>query len=168
MADPLEIIAEIDALTIHCRAPLMDVEQRGRWQRDWAQDLAKYEIEIIRQAFRQWRQGESQKFPTPGQILPLLERLSNRPAATEPEALAWRYDISEADYRALSLNDKIRHHLAAANHCRRRAGPMWRDGRPMLLEEMPREWHDWRERAHNHDMEAKRLKESIGAMDQRA
>lgn len=169
MADPLEIIAEIDALTVHCRAPLMDVEQRGRWQRDWAQDLDKYPIEIVRQAFREWRQGEHQKFPTPGQILPVLERLSRRSEPMDAhDGQEWRYDLSDEDYRVLSLHGKIRHHVIAAAHCRRKAGPMPHKGAPVRKADMPREWQDWIERAERHHAEANRLKQSIGAMDQRA
>jgi hypothetical protein len=168
MADPLEIVDEIEALTVHCRPPVMSVEQRSRWQQDWAHDLAKYDIAVIQRAFREWRQGESLKFPTPGQLLPMLERLSRRPdAATDSAAQVWRYDIPDDEYRSLSLNDKIRHHRIAAGHCRRKAGPM-----PVKVtvrkEDMPAQWHEWRDRADRHDAEAQRLQTSIGRLDQRA
>lgn len=169
MAEPREIIEEIEALTVHCRPPIMSVEQRSRWQWDWARDLAKYPLEDIQSAFRQWRQGESQKFPTPGQMIPILERMSHR-GASAPDAatLAWRYDISGDEYHSLSLNEKIRHHSIAASYCRRKAGPMPHLGPPIRKEDMPAEWQEWRERAHRHDEEAKRLKQSIGKLDQQA
>jgi hypothetical protein len=169
MADPFEIIHEVEALIVHCRPPVMSVEQRSRWQQDWAHDLAKYEIDVIQSAFRQWRQGESQKFPTPGQIIPMLERMSHRPgAAPDGASQAWRYDVADDEYRDMSLNEKIRHHSIAASHCRQKAGPMWGDGKRKTAEQMPQEWHDWRERADRHDAERARLRQSIGRWDQRA
>lgn len=168
MADHREIIEEIEALTVHCRPPVMSIEQRARWQMDWAQDLAKYPLESIQQVFRQWRQSEIAKFPMPGQILPILDRMSRKPDAEMSESVAeWHYDISDEEYRSLSLNDKIRHHRIAAIHCRRKAGPM--PHRALVRkEDMPREWHEWRDRAFNHDAEAQRLQQSIGRWDSRA
>jgi hypothetical protein len=168
MAEHREIIAEVEALTVHCRPPVMAIEQRARWQVDWARDLEKYPIEIIQQAFRQWRQGESGKFPTPGQILPMLDRMTRRPdGPSQAQSLEWRYDLSEEAYRALSLNEKIRHHRIAAGHCRRKAGPMPHKV-TVAKKDMPAEWQEWRARAERHDDEAKRLQQSIGHWDARA
>lgn len=171
MADPAEIIDEIEALTVHCRPPIMSVEQRSRWQRDWAQDLAKYPIDVIQSAFRQWRQGESGKFPTPGQILPMLDRMS-RPSSSVPtaEQQVWRYDITDDEYRGMTLQEKIRHHRCAASYCRTKAGPMPIHPPPEFRgkEDMPAKWHEWRDRAAKHDAEAQRMQQSIGRWDQRA
>lgn len=168
MAEAAEIISEIEALTVHCRPPVMSVEQRARWQMDWADDLAGFNIDLIRRALRDWRQGENAKFPTPGQIKPMLERLSGVGRMSKEDALAWSYEIADDEYRALSLNGKIRHHRIAANYCRRKAGPMPHLGKPVRREDMPREWQDWQSRAASHDAEANRLHHSTGRLDQRA
>lgn len=168
MAEPIEVIDEIEALTVHCRPPIMSVEQRARWQQDWARDLAKLPLQAIQNAFRQWRQSENTKFPTPGQIIPMIERMS-RPAGEAAEgAQVWRYDVGGDEYRSMSLHDKIRHHRIAACHCRRSAGPMPHLGSPIDKADMPPEWHEWRRKAENHDAEAQRLQQSIGRWDQRA
>lgn len=166
MASPSEIIDEIEALTVHCRPPIMSVEQRARWQQDWIGDLGKFPLEAIQSALRQWRQSESTKFPTAGQLLPMIERQSGRDKDRTYEV--WRYDISDEEYRAMSLNDKIRHHKIAAGHCRSKAGPMPHLGKPVAKDDMPKAWHEWRDRAGNHDAEAQRLRQSIGRWDQRA
>jgi hypothetical protein len=163
VAAKTEILAELDALTTHCRPPLMSVEQRTGWMRDWCDDLAKFDIEHVRSAFREWRQSGQTKFPTPGQILPKLRDLANprRPAEKD---LAWR-ELSDAEYAALDLPAKERHHQIMAHQALAKAGPMWRDGKPLAAEDMPAPWRQWRDRATRHAAEAKRLRELYRRQD---
>lgn len=135
----------------------MDVSQRAMWVRDWASDLAGFEIEHIRKAFRDWRLSGQTKFPTPGQIMPTLRSLAE-PKQERRKEHAWS-ELSEAEYQALDLPGKERHHLIMASQCEMRAGPMWRDGKPLAAEDLSSRYHDLRERAANHRGEAKRLRE---------
>lgn len=162
MAQAADISQEIEALAVHCRMPLMDVTQRAMWMRDWCSDLAQFEIEHVRRAFRDWRLSGNTKFPTPGQLLPLVR--SAAPRAKEPENGPWR-ELSEAAYQALDLPSKVRHHLIMANQALNRAGPMWKNGKPAAAESMPASWHEWRARAENHRDEAHRLNALLRRQD---
>lgn len=168
MAEPREIIEEVEALTVHCRPPLMPVDQRSRWQQDWVQDLKTFPLAAIQSAFREWRHSENTKFPTPGQIIPMVRRFSgvreNAPESVEP----WTYEISDDNYRSLSLSAKIRHHRIAAAHCRTQAGPMPHPGPAVHQEDMPEVWHAWRRRAEKHDAEAAKLRKTLSEYEQRA
>jgi len=164
MADRTEILNEIDALSSHCRVPLMSVEQRTGWMRDWCEDLGQFRIEDIRRAFRDWRQSGNTKFPTPGQVMPILRRL-NDVGAPEAKLVSWR-ELSDPEYAALSLSEKVRHHLILANKAEVAAGPMWRHGKH--ASDMPDEWHGQRQRAENHRAEAKRLRDLMNRQDMSA
>lgn len=135
----------------------MEVSQRALWLRDWCSDLAKFEIDHIRRAFRDWRLSGQTKFPTPGQIMPVLRSISN-PAPKWEKEVAWS-ELSDAEYEKLDLPAKERHHLILANRAEVKAGPMWRDGRPMRPEDMPASWRELREKAARHKDEARRLRE---------
>lgn len=162
MADLNEIISEIEALAVHCRPPIMEVEQRRSWIRDWCEDLRGYPIEAIRNAAREWRQGGATKFPTPGQLLPLVKKTvpSDRGAAPQ----AWR-PLSDAEYEQLSLPDKIRHHRILAHEARGKAGPMFRNTGGMTGKHLESHevtgWSHWQEIARNHDAEARRLSQYL-------
>lgn len=167
MAQRTEIASEIEALAVHCRAPLMEVEQRTSWLRDWCNDLADFEIEAIRAGCREWRQSGATKFPTPGQFIPLVRKRINGPKTDPASIQPWR-PIGDAEFDALSLRDKIRHHRILAAEARRKAGPMWRNppagasvAKPIKghipANDMPDDWRRWTEIASGHDAEAKRL-----------
>lgn len=158
MAQTAEIVSEIEALAVHCRMPLMDIGQRAAWMRDWCEDLGKFEIQHVRLAFREWRQSGQTKFPTPGQILPSVRRLADgdKPKAAREDA--WR-ELSDAEYQALDLPGKERHHMILSNQAAVKAGPMWRDGKPAPIEAMPPVWHEWRRRSEHHREEARRLRD---------
>lgn len=168
MAEKSEIIDEIEALTVHCRPPIMEASARASWLTDWCEDLAEFRIEHIRLAIREWRQSGSAKFPTPGQLLPLIR--SKMPVKVEERISDWR-PLTDDEYRALSVREKIRHQLILAHEAGCKAGPMWRnpeganmarpvDGR-VPLEEMPASYRHWREVEARHHAEAKRLREII-------
>lgn len=168
MATKSEIIDCIEALAVHCRPPLMTTEQRESWMRDWCDDLAQYPAETIASACRKWRHSGSNKFPTPGQLMPLVREIA--PADDGPKVEVWR-PLTDEEYRALSVREKIRHQLILAHQARCKAGPMYRNergasvGRPMgerlSTEQMPETWHRWSRVAEGHEAEAKRLREIL-------
>lgn len=141
----------------------MDISQRALWVRDWASDLAGFDVEHIRKAFRDWRLSGQTKFPTPGQIMPALRSMAN-PEKRADRIGAWQ-PLSDAQYAALSLDAKIRHHQILANQCDVKAGPMWRDGKPADISAMPESWHDWRRKAENHRNEARHLRQIISRVE---
>lgn len=167
MASKPEIINEIEGLTVHCRPPLMEADSRAGWLRDWCDDLAEFPIEFIRAAIRDWRQGGNTKFPTPGQILPLIRaKVPVGKTGQGPEP--WR-PLDDAEYAALSLREKIRHQLIQASEARRKAGPMFKNtsgvgkmrharGIHLRPEEMPDTWRRWTGIAEQHEAEAQRLR----------
>jgi hypothetical protein len=166
MAERTEIAAEIEALTTHCRPPLMEVDARMLWLRDWCTDLGEFPIEAIRQACRKWRHSGATKFPTAGQLMPLVR--ANLPddgpkGRVEP----WR-PLSDAEYATLTVREKIRHHTILAHEAGCKAGPMWRnpDGASMSKprpghvthDQMPPAWRQWKAIQSNHLAEATRLR----------
>lgn len=160
MAERNDIAEQIDALAVHCRPPLMSVEDRSRWTADWCEDLKEFPIEAIANACRRWRQGTNTKFPLLGQLLPLV-RAGNPQGADTGKLQPWR-PISDAEFNALPLRAKIRHHQILAHEARNTGGPMWtegQNGRALTIDQMPAKWHDAQRRAKNHDAEARRLRE---------
>lgn len=168
MANHSEIIDEIEALAVHCRAPLMSVDQRSRWAMDWAQDLAKFDTGAIRDAFRDWRHSGNAKFPTAGQIVPMIRAKMPKQGGADQRPQLWSDDMPAAEYQAMSLSDKIRHHRIAAVHCRQMAGPMPHKGEPVRQEDMPQTWKSWRARAVRHDEQEKALTATLRQCEERA
>lgn len=165
MADRDEITTEIEALTTHCRPPLMDVDARMLWLRDWCEDLASYPIEAIRKACRQYRMGGSAKFPTPGQLMPLVQ--SHMPSESHGRTEVWR-PLTDEEYRGLTVRQKHRHQLILASEAGGKAGPMFRNaggtpGKPkgehLTPADMPPAWSHWIRVRDGHMAEAKRLRE---------
>ena len=169
MANLAEITQEIQSLAVHCRPPMMTGEERAQWFATWFEDLREFDLEAIAAACRQWRQSGSTKFPTPGQLLPMVRGSSPREAGTKAEP--WR-PLSDAEYAKLTLEEKIRHHDILAHEAETLAGPMWAGGefgQRLTPSQMPARWHDWMARAKGHRAEAKRLREALGrAIERRA
>lgn len=122
MAETSQILALLEALATHCRAPLMSVEAKARWMRDWCDDLRQFEIDRIEHVLADWRRSGATKFPTPGQILGQLKtrEVDHRPPGEPQRAL------TEAEYRLGSLTDKLRHHRLLADEANTRAATLWR------------------------------------------
>lgn len=169
MAEKSEIVDAIEALAVHCRPPLMSVEDKLRWMRDWCADLAEFPLEAITNATRRWRHSGSTKFPTAGQLLPLVRE--GAPSERGPAIAAWA-PISDAEYQQLSVRDKIRHHQILSHEAYRKAGPMFRNtsgkaglGKPMgdhlTTGQMPDGWREWTERGKHHAQEAHRLRQYL-------
>ncbi len=171
MADRLEIMDALESLAVHCRPPLMSVEDRSRWMLDWCSDLAKFPIEPIRTACTRWRQGDSTRFPTPGQLLPLVRSVMPVEGKGE-KAEAWR-PISDDEYRQLPIRDKIRHLKIVLSELMTNAGPMMVNegsfrGRHLTPDEMPAKWHDAKARAAVIEGEISRLRDAIKNAQERA
>lgn len=168
MASKSEIIDQIEALAVHCRPPIMSIEQRESWMRDWCADLADFPDEAIAAACRKWRHTGSAKFPTPGQLLPLVR--DSLPMERGSRVEVWR-ELTDDEYRALSVREKIRHRTILAHEARCKAGPMFRSergasmGRPVgthtTADQMPETWRRWTAIAEGHEAEAKRLREHL-------
>jgi len=168
MAEKSEIIDEIERLTVHCRPPLMEASARGGWLSDWCDDLADFPIDSIRLGIREWRHAGSTKFPTAGQLLPLIR--GKLPANDDPRPDDWR-PLTDEEFARLSIREKIRHHLILAHDAGIKAGPMWKTpqgshaGRPMPghieAKDMPETWSRWKSIEANHLTEVKRLREIV-------
>lgn len=169
MAEKNQIIDAIEALAVHCRPPLMSVEDKTRWMRDWADDLAQFPLEAITNGTRKWRHSGATKFPTAGQLLPLIRETV--PQDHGEKLHAWR-PASQEEYAQMSVREKIREHLILANAEGIKAGPMFvnttgggpmsrASGRHLTPEEMPPSWRIHRGAEMNHYAEVKRLRELI-------
>ena len=172
MADKTEILNEIEALSLHCRPPLMEATMRASWLRDWCSDLAEFPIESIRIACRKWRQSGATKFPTPGQLLPMVRaELPRQKLDDKYKPREWS-PASDDDYREMSLRDKIREQQILSHEAYRKAGPMFRNttgGGPMSkasgvhlsLTEMGTAYHHWIAAARWHAGEASELRKRL-------
>lgn len=163
MANQSEIIDALESLAVHCRPPLMSVEDRGRWMADWCNDLAEFPAAAIETACQRWRMGTNPKFPMAGQFIPLV-RSVNASGAVDPNAKAKAWEpASDAEYQAMSLSRKIDEHTLLAMREDRLAGPMWGNGGPIALDDMPPAYHEHKARARNHRAEAARLREKLSS-----
>lgn len=170
MADPSDIVDALESLALHCRAPLMSVDDRSRWMRDWCDDLRSFDIAAIRSATARWRKGDSSKFPTPGQLLPLVRNAVAPTGAGQQgrKAMPWRAP-TDAEYDAMSLSEKRDTHINLAHEARDKAGPMWSKtlGGPLTPDQLPERWHIWTKRAQNHEAEISRLRKILNEARER-
>ena len=164
MADKGEIIDAIEGLAVHCRPPLMSVEDKARWMRDWAEDLSEFPIEAILGATKKWRMSGNTKFPTAGQFMPMLRQLI--PSDREGSSGPW-YEAGPEEYEAMTLREKIREQKIRASVAGGKAKQMFRNtsvpgrfsGVHIRAEDMPESHHRWRQIEVDHLREAKRLRE---------
>jgi hypothetical protein len=172
MAQQTEIISEIEALAVHCPPRMMTTEARALWMRDWCSDLSSFPVSAIRAAFTAWRNGDNPRFPTAGQVLPMVRANTPRKAGPTIKAPDPWAPISDAEFELLSLSEKARHLLILAAEARRKAGPMWKNPegglsmtRPVAghvhPDDVSDEWREWSARATNLEAEAERLKRII-------
>lgn len=155
-----EIIDELDALSTHYPRGPRSPDQHMRFLEDYLDDLKDFSLEQVRAACRRWRQSDATKFPHSGQLMGAARAERGRDLG---DNTPWGR-LTDADYEALSLPEKIRHQRILASEARGRAGPMfhnvdgsWRKGVHLTPQEMPDKHHENRELARRHDEEAKRL-----------
>lgn len=162
MAEKHEVIEAIESLATHCRPPLMGVEERVAWVKDWCSDLQDFPIENVRLACQRWRQGEDRRFPLPGQLIPLI-RATLRQGGDSGRPEPWR-PLTDQEYWDLPVREKIRHHQIMVAQAGFRGGPMFsQTGSKMksghlTREEMPPVWHDAQDEIALHNAEIKRLR----------
>jgi hypothetical protein len=147
----------------------MEVEQRALWTRDWINDLTDFPIEAIRVACRKWRQSGVTKFPTPGQLLPMVRE--NVAGETGVKYQPWR-PASDEDYRSMPVREKIRERLILSHEAFCKAGPMFRNatvggvmakaaGDHLTAGEMRSTHEHWTAIGRNHAREAQMLREHL-------
>lgn len=145
--DMFAIIPEIEALEVHFRQPITG-SARDKWLVEWARDLAEFSLEDIRRGCARWRK-DGQKFPRVGELIGAIQ--ASQSVAQGGRVEVWR-EPSEAEYNALSVRDKIRHHQIMEHQFRIKAGPMYRNtgadnglryakGEHLTRQQMPPEWH---------------------------
>lgn len=169
MAEKAEIMDAIEALEAHCRAPLMAIDTRKAWLNDWCADLAQFPIDAVQAACRKWRHSGAIKFPTPGQLLPLVK--DALPVEKTGPVRVWR-PATPDEFRAMSVRDKIHEHTILAHKARLKAGPMFRNttpagslakvsGKHLEPHELSAEYHAFTAEAERHEAEAKRLRQHL-------
>lgn len=139
MAERPEIIDTLESLAVHCRLPLMDVDSRSRWMASWCEDLAEFPIGAIEDACREWRRSGATKFPTPGQLLPLVRTRATvgHGGQSQENNQAWTWPTDD-QLAAMTLRERRRAYLIMATETRSKAGPMDREGkipRPQFVEQ---------------------------------
>jgi len=157
MASRTEIIEAIEGLAVHCRPPLMGVEERGRWLNDWCEDLQEFTGAAVETGCKRWRQGTNPKFPLPGQLLPLV-RAANVGGERKGKPEPWR-ELSAEEYAALTLREKIRHKQIQASNAFTRAGPQTKHP-----DDMPEAWHMHRRMGANLSAEVKDMRRKLREM----
>lgn len=148
MADSIEIMDAIKSLSVHCRAPIMDVDDRSRWLQTWCEDLAEFPLDAIRSGCRTWRQSDNTRFPTPGQLLPLIRAATSTPRDSSPNNKSWSWPTDD-ELASMTLREQRRQYQIMASQCRGKAGPMDNNGKHPKPE--------WIGRAQGYDAEAQRV-----------
>ena len=167
MATQSEVVDAIEGLALHARPPIMDEDARTRWLMDWCQDLGGYPVGAIQQAVGEWRRSGSGKFPTPGQIIPLVAKYAppSKSSYKPPPVRFWEWP-SDDEYFSMSISEKIKAHTIMAHDLRSKAGPMFRqrENEPSVhlsLDEMPPKWHTLQREAKFHDGKVSELRKRL-------
>lgn len=150
-----DIVAELEALSEHYPKPRRDAAAQARFLADYVTDLNRFTPAEVKTACAKWRALESQRFPTPGQLAAICVKGQGGHAERFEK---WR-PLSDEEYDALSLSDKIRHHRILADRVWDEAGPIRRRVGSRNIADL-RQDPDWRElerRGADHLAEASRL-----------
>lgn len=152
------IIEELEALASHYIRPVRSTSEHERFLADYLNDLSGFPIEAVMKACQDWRKSDASKFPTCGQLLAFVRNAMPKGSAVNNEA--WRH-LTDQEYDALTMAEKIRHRTIMAVEAKTKAGPMWRNGKPVSPEDMPESWHTQQAIARGHYEEASRLKAKL-------
>lgn len=166
-SDRIEIIRELRALEKFCAfPPNMNGEDRERFLKDYLADIQEFPLSAIQKACQKWRTSGQAKFPTPGQLIPLIRGCM----AAEPRESVevWR-PLSDDEYRALTVREKIRHHQILSHEAYTKAGPMFRNtsqgprmsGVHLTPDEMDANYRKWTDLGKHHAQEAHRLRQYV-------
>lgn len=155
MSSPrIEIVKELRALEQFCAFKAVRTgDEQERYMLDYLADIQQYPLEAIRKACAEWRTSGVTKFPTSGQLIPLIRK--HCPQETAPQNREWA-PISEDEYEAMSLREKIRHRLILAQEARRTASTHTH-GWNRNINTAPPAYRHWIDIAAGHDKEAMRL-----------
>lgn len=167
MATKDEIVEAIEGLAIHCRTPIFDENERVRWLMDWCSDLGPFPAKAINQAAGEWRRSGQAKFPTPGQLIPLVAKYAppSKSSYKPTPVRFWEWP-SDDEYFSMSISEKIKAHTIMAHDLRSKAGPMFRqrENEPSVhlsLDEMPPKWHTLQREAKFHDGKVSELRKRL-------
>lgn len=169
MSKRIEIVKELRALeSFFTTRPVRTADEQNRFLADYLADVQDFPLDAIRSACAAWRKSGATRFPTSGQLIPMIRSYvrDEKPRINEP----WR-PLSDEEYGDLTLRDKVRHHRIMAHEARCKAGPMFRNtthltkGRPsgvhLTAEEMTEKWRHWTAEAERHEEEAWRLNQVL-------
>lgn len=156
MASPrIEIVKELRALEQFCTFKAVRTgDEQERYMLDYLADIQMFPLEAIRKACAEWRTSGSTKFPTSGQLIPLIRK--HTPQETAPKNHEWR-PISEEEYEAMSLSEKIRHRLILAREARVTASTKTH-GWDRNITTAPPAYKHWQDVAEGHEREAQKLR----------
>lgn len=157
-SDRIEIIKELRALEQFCTfKSVRSGEEQERFMKDYLADIQEFPLEAIRKACAEWRKSGITKFPSSGQLLPLIRKHVVEERA--PDNGPWQ-PISEEAYEAMTLREKIRHRLILAQEARRTASTKTH-GWNRDITTAPPAYRHWIGIAEGHDAEAKHLRSMI-------
>jgi len=158
MASRTDILTELNALSAHYMRIVRSPEEQERILSDYADDLKAFDLDAIKNGCRSWRQSSAQRFPTPGQLIPMIR--ANMRQQTGPRPAAWKPCTTE-EYEAMPPYEQIRE-----LQCRMEAinpGPQFSQVQQRHLDasEMPEEWHKARQRIATYAAEIKRIRMNL-------
>lgn len=157
-----QIIEELQALQAHYPRQARATDEEQRWLRDYVEDLHACPDDAVRYACRRWRQSGARKYPTSGELLSFAQQFQPRGDANETRKTPPWGPVSDYEYDAMTLAEKLRHQTILGNHAQFTAGPQTKP-----KEAMPEAWHEHRERARHHFAEASRLRGLLAQARQR-
>lgn len=169
---PDAIVTEIEALAAHYIRPVRSAEEHERWLKDYVEDLKRYPEEALKQACANWRANDKNgKFPSPGQLMALVRQFTDARQPTGVKLEPWR-ELAPVEYEALTLAAKLRYHEIAGMEARKKAGPLWWNGRPCTLEDLSEDradrWRTWTAEAARHRDDADRIRQLLARHERRA
>lgn len=154
-SDRIEIVKELRALEQFCTfKAVRSGEEQERYMLDYLADIQDFPLDAIRRACAEWRRSGVTKFPSSGQLIPLIRKniVEQKP---EPDR-EWR-PISDAEYEALNLREKIRHRMVLAREARITASTHTH-GWDRNVTTAPPTYRHWIDVAASHEAEAQRLR----------
>jgi hypothetical protein len=157
----IEIVKELRALEQFCTfKAVRSGEEQERFLRDYLADVQDFPLEAIQKGCADWRKSGQTKFPTPGQLIPLIKAHIVQ-ARVEVSAQPWR-PLTEPEYRALSVEDKIRHCRLLASQSRAEATKAAiKQGWDRNVANAPPIYRQHMDIADAHEAEAKRLRQYV-------
>lgn len=158
----IEIVKELRALEQFCTFKAVRTgEESERFLKDYLADIQAFPFEAIQKACAEWRRSGATRFPTPGQLIPIIRKHVETPDSGPRINEPWK-PLSEAEYAALGLEAKIRHRRILAAQARDEATiHALREGWDRNIANAPASYHRFMAVADAHEAEAKRLGDKL-------